>query len=56
MTTPEQLEIALRDFIYQCGKRYENELGCDDCIYWNFVPDSILRIVIVLMNGRFMTK
>lgn len=36
MTTPEQLEIALRDFIYQCGKRYENELGCDDCIYWNF--------------------
>ena len=30
MTTPEQLEIALRDFIYECNQHEEN---CDDCIY-----------------------
>ena len=32
MTTPEQLEIALRDFIYECDR---HEGNCDDCIYWN---------------------
>lgn len=32
MTTPVQLEIALRDFIYECDR---HEGNCDDCVYWN---------------------
>lgn len=56
MTTPEQLEIALRDFIYQCGKDTKTNWAAMIVSTGIFVPDSILRIVIVLMNGRFMTK
>ena len=33
MTTPNELEIALQDFISECDRQSEN---CDDCMYREF--------------------
>lgn len=36
MTTPEQLEAVIKDFIYECEKQSETSDNCDDCMYHDF--------------------
>lgn len=36
MTTPEQLEAVIKDFIYECEKQNETSDSCGECMYYDF--------------------
>ena len=50
MTTPNELEIALQDFISECDRQSEN---CDDCIVNFALGLSLHTMMIVHVNGKF---